>query len=498
VTPRIDALLLGPLELHVGSTTFRIPGARQRALLACLLLARGRPLATAELVESVYGTEADQRTVHSLHELVSSLRRSLETVELDGRLRSTPGGYVLDLDLPELDVSRFETLLAEAQIEKDSEAQSDLLRRALDHWRGRALEGTEVEAAARAEVERLDELRAGALADWLDIELAAGRHQAALAELERATQLSPYNERLRAQLMLALYREGRQGDALRVYQETRRLLADDLGLEPTEPLRALERQILNQDPGLRTPPARRRRRSLTKRSKAIATAAALAAVAAGATAAAGVFTGRTGAAPVFADSMKGAEINTRVWDVETAGVGATVRADGAGALLTIPAHATPTDPSGELKAVMSSYCTLAGEFDIQVDYALNTWPGVNGAGIGMYAAYADVIRESMPTGEQYIGAHRLVDPPDGTPRAVISTSDTRGSLRIVRSPNRMIEFVRGRGAWRQVYSFRDPTPAAVSVYLELWTNAQRFAHRQVEAQLTNFRVNTGNLQCPTG
>src|SRR5262249_43320905 len=161
---------------------------------------------------------------------------------------------------------------------------------------------------------------------------------------------------------------------------------------------------------------------------------------------------RTGAAPVFADSMKGPEINTKVWDVETAGVGATVRADGAGALLTIPAHATPTDASGALKVVMSSYCTLAGEFDIQVDYALNTWPGANGTGIGMYAAYADVIRESTSTGEQYIGAHRLLDPPDGTPHAVISTNDTRGSLRIVRSPNRMIEFVRGRGAWRQVYS----------------------------------------------
>ena len=217
---------------------------------------------------------------------------------------------------------------------------------------------------------------------------------------------------------------------------------------------------------------------------------------AGAFAAAGVFDERAGAAPVFADSMKAAEINTRFWDVETAGAGTTVRADGAGALLTIPAHATPTDASGEIKARISSYCTLAGEFDIQVDYALNTWPGANGTGIGMYAAYADVIRESSPTGERYIGAHRLLDPPDGTPHALIATTDTRGTLRIVRSVNRMIEFVRAHGTWRQIYSFRNPTPAAVSVYLELWTDAQRFAHRQVEVQLNNFRVNSGYLQCP--
>jgi len=137
-----EALLLGPLELHVGSVTFRIPGGRQRALLACLLLARARALSAAELVGSVYGADADQRTVHSLHELVSSLRRSLEKVELGGRLRRTAGGYVFDVDSHELDASRFESLLEQAQIERDPEVQSDLLRRALDIWRGRALEGT--------------------------------------------------------------------------------------------------------------------------------------------------------------------------------------------------------------------------------------------------------------------------------------------------------------------------------------------------------------------
>ena len=495
----IEFLLLGALEVTVGPQTLRISGRRQRVLLACLLLARGRPIPTADLVATIYGDDAGQSAVHSLHELVSSLRRSLEPMGLDELLRSAAGSYWFDVDPPQLDAWRFEDLLRRASAEEDPQLGGDLLQRALELWRGPALADVELEGTARAEVERLEELRWGTLADWLDLELAAGRHQSALAELERATRLNPHNERFRSQLMLALYREGRQLDALRVYQETRKLLAGELGLEPTERLRTLERRILNHDPELLTPDASRRPPTRRKpRGRLIAAIVAVVAAAAGAAAATGAFTARQGTPAVFADSMKGADINTKFWDVETFGAGPTVEADRHGALLTIPAHATPTDSSGTLKARMSSYCTLAGEFDVQVDYDLRTWPAANGTGIGIYAAWADLIRESGPGGEQYAGAHRFLDPPDGVPHAFSATNDDRGTLRIIRSGDRMIELVRERGAWHQVYRFRNPTPAAVSVYLELWTNAQRFSHRQVDVQLTNFRVNSGFLQCPSG
>src|SRR5439155_16887029 len=116
-----------------------------------------------------------------------------------------------------------------------------VLQQALQLWRGPMLADVEIGEDANAEVERLEELRAGALADWFDLELTAGRHRSALRELDRATRLDPYNERLRSQLMLALYRDGRQADALRTYKETRQLLNEELGLEPTEELRELER-----------------------------------------------------------------------------------------------------------------------------------------------------------------------------------------------------------------------------------------------------------------
>lgn len=494
--PEIEFLLLGPLEVRVGSKAFRISGRRQRVLLACLLLARGRPIPTMELVASIYGDEAGQGAVHSLHELVSSLRRSLVPMGLHELLRGTAGSYWFAVEPPQLDAWRFESLIDQANGEEDSRSRGDLFQRALELWRGPPLADIELQGQAQAEIERLEALRWGALGDWLDLELAAGRHQGALAELERATRLNPSNERFRSQLMLALYREGRQADALRVYQETRKLLSDELGLEPTERLRTLQRRILNHDPELLTPAARWRPSRTTRRGRFIAVFAALAAATVGVAAAIGAFNAHRASSAVFADSMKGQEIDTKFWDVETIGAGTTVEENSDGVFLTIPAHATPTDSTGEIRARISSYCTVAGLFDVQVDYSLSAWPSANGSSLGMYAAWADVIRESTPTSEQYVGAHRFLDPPDGAPHKLVSTHDVSGTLRIVRSSDRMIELVRQGGSWRQVYAFPNPTPAAVGVYLELWTNAQRFSHRQVQVKLTNFRVNSGFLQCP--
>jgi len=493
----VEFLVLGPLEVRVDTIAVRIPGRKQRALLACLLLARGRPVTTAELVGSVYGAEANGGAVHSLHELVSQLRRILEAAGLENVILSGTASYGLNVDPSQLDAWAFENVLDEAYASADMGVRADLLQRALQLWRGPVLAGVELEAEARAERQRLEELRWAALADWIDQELGAGRQRRAIAELERATRLNPENERLRAQLMLALYRDGRQADALRVYQETRAMLAAELGLEPTQQLRELERRILNHDPGLvaadgsaPAPSGGKHRRRIALAAAVVVFAAAMTAVGIGALSA-----GQAKA--VFADSMKGTDINTKFWDVETFGTGPTVVEEKAGVRLTIPAHAIPGDSSGTIKARLTSYCTLSGAFDVQVDYNLSVWPTANGAGIGMYAAYGDLVRKSGPSGEQYVGAVRRLDPPDGAPHKAISTRDSSGALRIIRSGNRMTELVHSGGRWRQVDTFPNPTPASVSVLLELWTNAQRFSHRQVEVQLTNFRVNSGFLECPT-
>ena len=491
--PDVEFLLLGTLEVRVGPKTFHVQGARQRSLFARLLLAGGHAVPTPDLVSSIYGDEPRANATHALHELVSSLRRSLEPMGLDALLESERGSYRIAIDAQQLDTWRFETLVESADTEEDPHARTELLRRALDLWRGPALAGIAIDGDAAAEVERLEELRSSALADFLDLELDAGRHRTALAELERATHLDPYNERLRAQLMLALYRDGRQADALRVYQETRTLLNGELGLEPTERLRALERRILNHDPTLLAGDAHVVRTArLRRRHVVIAVAVVLCA---GAATLATALTTHRSAPAVFADSMEGGAINTKVWDVESVGNGPTVTGERHGIDLTIPAHATPTDPSDALRARLTTYCRLAGGFDIQVDYRLLTWPPASGVALGMYASYADVMRESSATGERYVGANRIVDPPDGRPRGAIRTSDTHGTLRLVRGDNRMMMLVRTGGAWRRVFAFSNPTPAAVSVYLELYTSGRRFSHRQITVRLSDFRVSSGLLDC---
>ena len=491
--PDVEFLLLGTLEVRVGPKTFQVAGERQRALLAHLLLARGHAVQTRDLVASLYGDEPRADAAHALHELVSSLRRSLEPIGLGALLESSRGSYRIALDVRQLDTWQFETLAASAYGDEDPRLRAELLRRALELWRGPALAGVAVEGDAAAEVERLEELRASTLADLIDLELAAGRHRAALAELERATRLDPYNERLRGQLMLALYRDGRQADALRVYQETRARLADELGLEPTEQLRELERRILNHDPTLLpggdrvVRKSRRRRRPLV-----IAGGVALAAIA---SVLATALTTNHSAAAVFADRMESGTIDTKIWDVVSVGNGPTETADRRGVVLGIPAHATAADSSGALKARLTTYCRLAGGFDVQVDYRLLAWPPASGVALGMYASYADVMRESTATGERYVGAERIVDPPDGLPRKLLPTTDTRGTLRLVRAGRRVTMLVHTGGRWRRVFAFPNPTPAAVPVYLELYTTERRFSHRQVTVRLSNFRVSSGLLDC---
>jgi DNA-binding SARP family transcriptional activator len=226
--------ILGPVEV-VGVD---LPAAKVRALLVRLLLDANRVVPADTLVDDLWDEHPPATAAKTLQVYVSQLRKALG----EGRVETAQGGYRLHVEPRELDADEFERLVA-----------AERVRDALALWRGPALADVRGERFARAAAERLEESRLAALATRIDDDLEAGRHAELVGELEQLATQHPYSERLRAQLMLALYRAGRQAEALDVYRDTRRLLADELGLEPGAELRELEQAILRHDPALRAP-----------------------------------------------------------------------------------------------------------------------------------------------------------------------------------------------------------------------------------------------------
>ena len=247
--------ILGPLEIRAGDTPVPLGGPKQRILLALLLLDAGRVVSRDRLIDALWGEDAPATASHTLDAYVSRLRKVLDG---DGRARlaTCAPGYVLRVDPDDVDLDRFETLVAEAHSALDEgkfAPAAETLREADGLWRGRPLADLEFEPFARGAVERLVELRLAAIEDRIDAELALGRHRALVGELAELVAEHSLRERLRGQLMLALYRAGRQADALEVFSSGRTHLVDELGLEPGPALRELERAILAHDPALRAP-----------------------------------------------------------------------------------------------------------------------------------------------------------------------------------------------------------------------------------------------------
>ncbi len=216
-----------------------------RALLAFLLLHANEPVSSDRLIDEVWGPTPPKTAGASLQNYVSRLRKAIGA-EL---LLSQPAGYVLRVDPERFDLARFERLTAESRGAEPRE-RAEKLRAALALWRGRALEDLAFEPFARDEVGRLEEARLAALEQRIDADLELGSAGELVGELEQLVGEQPLRERFRSQLMLALYRAGRQADALEAYQDARRVLMDELGLEPSEELRALQHAILEQDPSL--------------------------------------------------------------------------------------------------------------------------------------------------------------------------------------------------------------------------------------------------------
>jgi DNA-binding SARP family transcriptional activator len=242
----MEIRILGPLEVRDGDRVVELGAGKQKALLANLTIHRGEPLAADRLIDDLWGERAPPTAVKTLQALVSRLRKAL------GRdaVQTSAAGYVLSETAFTTDVEELERLVRRGREAGDGVDAADSLRAALALFRGRPLADFTYDDFAQNEIARLDELRLTALEDRIDSDLAYGLHADAVPELERLVAEHPLRERLRAQLMLALYRAGRQADALDAYQATRRVLIEDLGIEPGRSLRELEASILRQDPSL--------------------------------------------------------------------------------------------------------------------------------------------------------------------------------------------------------------------------------------------------------
>jgi len=249
--------VLGPLEARDGERTMSLGGARQRALLAILLLHAGEVVSVDRLIDELWGEEPPATAAHTIQVFVSRLRKALEPGGFDRLLTRAPG-YLLELEPDELDLSRFERLVERARGEAasgSSSAAAATLRDALALSRGPALADFAFEPFAQAPAARLEELRLATLEERIDADLACGRHAELVGELEALVREHPLRERLRGQLMLALYRSGRQAEALDLFQAGRRALVDELGIDPSPALQRLERAILQQDASLELAPA---------------------------------------------------------------------------------------------------------------------------------------------------------------------------------------------------------------------------------------------------
>jgi len=241
----VEFRILGPLEVVDGESPLPLGGPKQRALLLVLLLHAREVVSVDLLVDALWSGTPPRTAATAIQNFVSALRKLLGS----DRLVTKAPGYVLLVDDEELDATRVDRLVARARA-ADPEKALALLREAEALWRGPPLADVAYESFAQPAVARLEELRTSVREDRIDAALAVGRDSQVLAELEGLVAEQPLRERSRAQLMTALYRMGRQAEALHVYQEGRRLLADELGLEPGPALKELHRQILRQERAL--------------------------------------------------------------------------------------------------------------------------------------------------------------------------------------------------------------------------------------------------------
>ena len=243
--------ILGPVEAVLGDRLVPLPRPKHRALVAFLALHLGEVVSTDRLLDALWGERPPRAAKAALQNSVHQLRRLLGADVIAFR----PPGYVLDVGAEQTDLGQFRRLAADARAVRDPAVRAARLRAALALWRGPPLAEPEFEFFAQVELPPLLHDRLAAQQDLMDAELAVGRHAELVGELESLVEEHPFDERLRGQLASALYRAGRQNDALDTLRVTQRLFRDELGLELGQPLRTLEHSILVHDPALAAQPA---------------------------------------------------------------------------------------------------------------------------------------------------------------------------------------------------------------------------------------------------
>jgi DNA-binding SARP family transcriptional activator len=249
---KLDLCLLGPLVVSKGGQRIAVAGSKPRALLAILALEVGHVVSADRLVEELWPEEPPDTAAHAVQVYVSQLRKALGADAISTRRP----GYVLELDPERIDVHRFARLAEQGRTALragDPIAAERALRAALALWRGPALADFTYEPFAQSEIARLEELRLVALEERVEADLELGRHAGLVSELEGLVHAQPLRERTRAQHMLALYRSGRQAEALAAYRRAREALVEEVGIEPGPALRELEAAILRQDQSLLLP-----------------------------------------------------------------------------------------------------------------------------------------------------------------------------------------------------------------------------------------------------
>ena len=248
----MDFCLLGPLAVRCGGAMITVLPGKQRVVLATLLLNAGRPVRLDDLAEALWTSAPPPSGAVAVQNYVMRLRRALGEVGRD-RIITQPRGYLIRVDAGELDVSRFEVLLAATRAaakDRSWDQAAMRAREALELWRGEPLADVDSDVLAAREVPRLTELRLQALEIRLDADLHQGRHAEVIGELRQLAGAHPLRERLHSLLMLALYRDGRQAEALAAYLQARQVLVEELGTEPGAGLRELHQQVLTGDPAL--------------------------------------------------------------------------------------------------------------------------------------------------------------------------------------------------------------------------------------------------------
>lgn len=261
MTTDVDFCLLGPLVVRQGNIPAPALSAKQRVLLATLLLSANQVLYLDELAAAMWGSAPPKSAWSTLRNYVKCLRKALPGVLL-ARISTQPGGYSLRVAPGELDIDRFAELLSSARAASANgafEQAAKQLRQGLALWRGEPLADVPSDVLALRELPRLTEMRLQAIEARVDADMQLGKYSDVIAELRKLTVVYPLRERLYALLMVALYRDGQQAGALAAYRSARRILLDELAAEPGPELRQVERQILAADPLLSAPVAGRAR-----------------------------------------------------------------------------------------------------------------------------------------------------------------------------------------------------------------------------------------------